>query len=522
MRITSTLFMLLLLPVLVHAAEPLHLQIDRIIETKAQRDSVPLSAKSDDAEFLRRASLDLNGRIPTAKETRAFLADTSADKRTKLVDALLAKPEYAKQLASTMNIMLMERLGEHAEWSKFLEDSFAANQPWNTTVQQILRADHKVEATRGAGFFLSKRLENYGQNPVDYSALTRDVGRLFLGKNLQCAECHDHLFIEDYKQADFQGLHGFFKNTMLVDAKLPRVGEKPTLEKVKFASVFIHLEMETAPVLPGGKMIEIPTFAKGKEYSVLPDRKTKEPGEPAFSTLAAIAKELPRAENRDFVRNAVNRFWFILLGRGIVHPLDLHHAKNPPSHPELLDLLAEEFIAHNFDVKYLLREIALTKTYQRASILPAKAEPAKHTKYFATAIEKRLHAETLSTLIGLSTESTIPAPLSAKFNKAFANQPREAEDEIETSLKGVLFLLHDDGVLSLLKPKAGNLANRVSQLNDTAIVEELFLAILTRMPSAEEAAAVTAILKKAGEKKAEAIGTIAWALLASMEWGVNH
>ena len=522
MRTIFPLLALLMLPMLSRAAEPLHIRMDRIIDAKAQRDAVPLSGISDDAEFLRRVSLDLNGRIPTAKETRAFLVDASADKRIKLIDALLAKPEYAQQMANTMHIMLMERLGDHAEWSKFLIDAFAANQPWNKTVQQILRADHKQEATRGAGFFLSKRLENYGQNPVDYSALTRDVGRLLLGKNLQCAECHDHLFIDDYKQADFQGLHGFFKNTMLVDAKLPRVGEKPTLEKAKFASVFVHVEMETSPALPGGKMIEIPTFAKGKEYTLLPDRKTKEPGEPAFSTLAAVAKELPRAENRDFVRNAVNRFWFILLGRGIVHPLDLHHVKNPPSHPELLDLLAEEFIAHNFDVKYLLREIALTKTYQRSSVLPAKAEPALHAKYFATALEKRLHAETLAALIGSSTENIIPAAMRAKFNKAFANQPREAEDEIETSLKGVLFLLHDDSVLSLLKPKAGNLVDRVSQLSDAAIAEELYLAILTRKPSVEETAAVATILKKSGEKKTDAIGTIAWALLASMEWGVNH
>ena len=124
-------------------------------------------------------------------------------------------------MADLFHVMLMERLGDNAEWTKFLRASFEANAPWDAMVRKMLRADPKDTATPGASFWLSKRLENYGQNPVDYSGLTRDVGRLFLGKNFQCCECHDHLFIDDYKQADFQGLFAFVQNVALATPNPP-------------------------------------------------------------------------------------------------------------------------------------------------------------------------------------------------------------------------------------------------------------------------------------------------------------
>jgi hypothetical protein len=304
------------------AAEPLHVRIDALIDAKAKADGIPLAGPADDGEFLRRAWLDFAGRIPPAEVARAFLADTSPDKRAKLIDQLLAGPDYARRMADLYHVHLMERLGDHPEWMKYLAESFKANKPWDRMAREILRADPKDAANRGAAFFLAKRLENYGQNPVDYSGLTRDVGRLFLGKNLQCAECHDHLFIDDYKQKDFQGLHAFLRNAFLVNGPELHVGEKPTTEKLAFASVFTKVEMKTAPALPGGAMVEIPTFPKGQEFAEPPDRKTRSPGVPKFSTLAALAEKLPAADNKDFARNMANRLWFVLLGRGLVHPLD--------------------------------------------------------------------------------------------------------------------------------------------------------------------------------------------------------
>ncbi|MBN9122443.1 MAG: DUF1553 domain-containing protein [Planctomycetes bacterium] len=507
-----------------NAAEPLHTQIDALVEARAKADGMPLSAPANDAEFVRRAYLDFAGRIPTSDEARAFLADGTADKRAKLIDALLAAPEYAPRMADLFHVMLMERLGDNAEWTKFLRESFAANAKWDAMVRKMLRADPKDSARPGAAFWLAKRLENYGQNPVDYSGLTRDVGRLFLGKNLQCCECHDHLTVDDYKQQHFQGLHSFFKNAYLANAAKLIVGERPTTEKTPFASVFTKVPMSTAPALPGLAMLEIPASTKGAEFVEQPDKKTGSPGVLKFSPLKEISERLPTRANADFARNSANRMWFLLTGRGIVHPLDLHHSGNPPSHPELLDLLAKEFVAHDFDIKWLLREIALTRTYARSGKLPAGAMEPPHAKYFATALERRLTAEQLlqSVIVATGADSKSADVLRPKYVRAFANQAREPEEEVTPSLKAALFVLHDEAVLGLLKPAPNNLVGRATKLSDADATDSLYLAILSRKPSDEERAAVRKMLAKHPDKRSESLGRVAWALLASMEFGVNH
>lgn len=505
----------------IRAEEPLHRRIDTLIEAKA--GSTPVSAVADDAEFLRRVYLDLAGRIPPVAAARAFLADPAADKRAKLIDQLLASPDYPRQLADRFHIMLMERLGDNPDWTSYLQASFAANKPWNVLAKEILRGPSADDASKAAAFFYTKRLENYGQNPVDYPALTRDVGRLFLGMDFRCAQCHDHLFISDYKQEDFQGLYAFFQNTALQGTAMI---EKPTTAKLGFMSVFKKVPKETAPRIPGVGELTIPTFAKGKEYATPPDPKTKKPGVLAWSPLAELAEKLPTAENPAFAKNAVNRLWFILMGRGLVHPLDLHHSDNPASHPEVLDLLAKEFVAHQFDIKWLLRELALTKTYQRTSVLPSTTTAISPDR-FVTALEKRLSSEQLLSAMLEATGEAKPegaalTALQVKFQKAFANPRREPEDEISPSLKAALFVLNDDAVLAWLNPKAGNLIERLAKLEDGKVAEELFLSVLTRLPSDTEKQEVAAYLAKNGERKEVALGHLAWALLASTEFGVNH
>ncbi|HUR52707.1 MAG TPA: DUF1549 domain-containing protein, partial [Gemmataceae bacterium] len=494
-------------------------RVDALVEAKAKASGVAVAPPADDAEFLRRVYLDFAGTIPSVATTKAFLADTSPDKRTKLVEQLLNGPGYAPRMADLFHVALMERLGDNPEWTKYLRDSFAANKPFDAMAREMLRADPKGPS--GAAFFVAKRLENYGQNPVDHSALTRDVGRLFLGKNFQCCECHDHLFVDDYKQRDFQGLHAFFKNTFLANAAKMHVAEKPTTEKTAFASVFTKVAMTTAPALPGMAMLDIPAFAKGMEFREPPDRKTNNPGVPKFSTLAAVSEKLPTPTNRDFARNIVNRLWFALMGRGLVHPLDLHHTRNSGLHPELLDLLATEFVGHKYDIKWLLGELARTKTYQRASLVP-DGKTANDPAYFAVALEKRLSAEQL---LAATLEATGEKPtdaLKAKFLKTFANQPREPEDEVTPSLKAALFVSHDDAILGLLKPKPGNLADRLAERPDDAVADELYLSVLSRMPTADEVATVSRVVKKNPNARPDAVARLAWALLASVEFGVNH
>ncbi len=504
------------------ADAPLHERIDALIAAGSPGETA--SPTADDAEFLRRVYLDLAGRIPSTSEAAGFLNDAAPEKRAGLIRALLNGPDYPRRMQELFHVMLMERLGEHAGWEAYLRASFAANKPWDQLVRELLSGKAADESTRGAVFFLSKRLEHYGENPVDYPALTRDVGRLFLGVDLRCAQCHDHLFINDYKQADFQGLHAFFQNVELGDAKTPTVVEKPTLKRLEYMSVFKKVARETGPRVPGLVEIEVPPIKPKEEYITPPDPKTKTPGVLKFSPLARLAEQLPSPENPAFARNAVNRLWFVMMGRGLVHPLDLTHGENPPSHPELLDLLANDFVAHKFDVRWLLEELALSHTYQRSSQLPDGRDEVQQDR-FLTALEKRLSAEQLSASViqGLGAEGVDHTALRGKFVKAFANAPREPEEEPSASLRAALFLENDPAVLDLLKPKDSNLVGRLSKLaDDVAVTDELYLAVLTRRPTGEERTEAAAFLATRSDQRVEALGQLAWALIASAEFGVNH
>lgn len=512
-------------------ADSLSVRIDELIAAK--QTGQPTASKSDDAEFLRRVFLDLAGRIPMMEEARAFLSDSATDKREKLIDRLLASVEFPRRMAEWMHVMLLERRGEHQEWQTYLKASFERNKPWDLMVREMLAPDPNDETTRGAAFFLSKRLENYGQNPVDYPTLTRDVSRLFLGMDLQCAQCHDHLFVKDYKQEDFQGMYVVFLNTSLRnDVKFPAVSEKLLTQKIEFQSVFNSEKKSIGPRVPGRDEIVIPTFAKGEEYLETPDKKTRNPGRPKFSPLASLAEEITSPQNPLFARNTANRIWFALMGRGLVHPLDLHHSENPPSHPELLDLLASQLIEHKFDLKWLIRELALTQTYQRSSLLPEGLSDPLPERY-QVAIEKPLSAEQLflSTLHagGLANTAQNPTldakfePLRAKFLKAFANPPLEPEGDFAPSLRAALFLMNDADMLKLLYPQPRSLINRLESLPSAeAMADELFLSVLSRRSTSEEAAELAAQLQQAGDRRRVVLQQFAWSLLASTEFCVNH
>ncbi len=550
------------------ASEPLHSRVDALIEAKL--GGKPTGGLADDAEFLRRIFLDLVGRIPSTAEAREFLNVSAADKREKLIDRLLASDEFPRRMTEQIHVMLMERRGEHPEWLAYLRTSFEQNKPWDVMAREMISPDPKNEQTRAAAFFLSKRLENYGQNPVDYPILTRDVGRLLLGMDLQCAQCHDHLFIKDYKQADFQGMYVVFLNASLrSDAKFPAVTEKLLTKKIEFQSVFNTDKKEVGPRVPGRAEITIPTFAKGEEFAEPPDPKAKTPGRPKFSPLEHLANQITAADNSPFARNIANRIWFQLLGRGLVHPLDLHHSENPPSHPELLDLLARELIEHKFDLKWLLRELALSRTYQRSSFVispPGDSSQEQQDRLkaelrpdnYIVALEKPLSSEQLFRSVLQATgqfDVAVPAqptpatttteskpentvaeksakpqspesrfdPIKQKFLKAFANPPMEPEGDFAPSLRAALFLMNDADLLKLLDSQPGNLLARLQTLDSPEkIAEELYVSVLSRFPSQDEVAELTNQLQHAGVKKEFALKQFAWALLASTEFCVNH
>ncbi len=531
------------------AEPPLHQEIDRLI---AARAGGSLAELCSDAEFLRRVTLDLAGTIPSSDEARRFLADEDANKRARLVDQLLAGPAYARRMQQALTVMLLERRAgatiSDQEWNDFVAGSFAANKPWDQFVRELIAADGHDEQTRAAiRFFVDG-----GRN--DHHQMTRDVARIFLGMDVQCAQCHDHPNVDDFRQADYFGLYAYLQQSVTKTDQQQKklfLVENVAAGKVEFQSVFLPDDKRaTGPRLPGGEEIEIPQFEKGEELAE--PAKDGLPGVPKFRPRSLLAGNLASGDNQRFARNSVNRFWFLMMGRGLVHPLDMLHSQNPPSHPQLLELLARDFVDRGFDVQHLLREIALSDAYQRSSRLPEDVQGQElPAAGYRVARPRPLAAEQLAFGILQATGNLRriqEAPLPEKseftykdyingrlpppgnlpdvltlFAATFGNPPGEAEDDFRPSVQHALFLMNEQLVLQWLQPHEGNLMDRLGALDDAAAVaDELYLSVLTRRPDDEERDIVMSYLEEQAARRSEALSELAWSLLTSAEFRLNH
>ena len=289
--------------------------------------------------------------------------------------------------------------------------------------------------------------------------------------------------------------------------------------------------------MPGLKPILDTKFDKGKEYKVAPKKGVKPV--PNYSRFGHLGAAITARDNERFRRTAANRFWAMMLGRGLVHPLDADHPDNPPSHPELLKLLGDEFAAHKFDVKWLLREIALSKTYQRSSEVRPSVESVSPSK-FAVAILKPLSPEQLAYAMMQATgytdaerqalgkklsDATLHARLAgniAPFRSMFGTQPGEPEDGFVATLDQTLFLKHGGVIRNLIAARPGSLLDRVEKLKDpAAVADELFLSVLARPPSAEERQDIAEAIRSPANRRSE-LSEVIWAMLASSEFRFNH
>ncbi|HVW01279.1 MAG TPA: DUF1549 domain-containing protein [Planctomycetaceae bacterium] len=525
-------------------AESLHEQIDRLIAAGTSNYSQIAAPLADDAEFLRRITLDLTGTVPTIAQTRAFLADPAPDKRQRTIDVLLASPEYARHMEQTFDVILMRRLpAKHVkaeEWQAYLLASFAANKPWHEIVRTMMTTDGGDPATRGAARFLLDR-------DADVNTITRDVSRLFLGANLECAQCHDHPLVEDFHQEHYYGLAAFFNRSFVFTEK-----DKPTVlaEKgdgeVKFESVFeIRDKKSPGPKTTGPKVfssatISDPTFAKPEEaYVVAPADKVRPI--PKFSRRAKFAEFVVSPENRRFCRSTVNRVWALLLGRGIVHPVDYDHTGNPPSHPALLALLTEEFANQNMDLKWLIREICLSQTYQRSSKRTAEG-PAPADDRFAVAIMKPLSPTQMAAAVLQATGETDVqrAALGDKLNEEalhkqligyqqryvqlFGGLAGKPTERFESTTDQVLYLMNDPQLLNLTMPHGNNLADRLLKLpadQMPALADELYVSVFNRPPTPEDVQDVQQYLEGQTDRPA-AMSQLIWSLVTSSEFRFNH
>ncbi len=468
------------------AAEPLHVRIDR------QLDQASLGAVAEpasDGEFLRRIYLDLVGLVPPADVARAFLNDTSPDKRVAVIDRLLATPEHARYLASVFDIMLMERRPEkhvkRAAWEAYLLDSFAQNKPWDQLAREVLGADGTDEKVRAAAAF-------YLFRDGEPNLLTRDTGRVFFGMDLQCCQCHDHPLIDDYYQADYYGIFAFLNRGFLfTDASKEKkvfFAEKAEGD-VKFTSVFTKESGRTRPRLPGDVPIDEPIFAAGDEYLVKPENKVRPV--PKHSRRARLAELATNGENMLFNRNIVNRLWGHMLGRGMVDPVDLQHPLNPAVHPALLDLLATEFVAMKFDIRALLRELALTRTYQQSLKTPTSlaAQAKLAAEQLPGLTERRSVA---ATTLNAAREQAVTArkafDVAQAAALAVADEHNTANAVVATSQKKA-----DEAAKKLSESMAALVASQdVAQALTTA-AEKAQLAV-AKLPKEKELAAAAATI----------------------------
>jgi hypothetical protein len=504
-------------------ADSLSARIDQLIVAGYSANAAHASPRSSDSEFLRRVTLDLNGTIPSPDEAKAFFTNKSPGKRIVAVKRLLASPNYARRLAEVFDVAFMERRNDgkvpRAAWEEYLRASFAANKAYDQLVREILSADGTDPKSRPAAKF-------YLDRDFEPNLVTRDLGRIFLGRNLQCAQCHDHPIVDEYKQHHYFGIYAFLNRTYLFPE--PAAANAVLAEKadgdVSFVSVFDEkkVQKKTGPQLPSGKSLVEPMLEKGKEYKVAPAKGVRPV--PTFSRREQLARLVATADNPFFARTAVNRIWAMMFGRGLIHPLDMDHAGNPPSHPQLLDLLAREFAKHRFDVKWLIREIARSETYQRSSErMPGKDLPSD--RYLAAEL-KALSPEQFAFATIQATGKRDAKPDSTNvvrsFRSVLAAQPGQVEDASAFTLDQTLFLKHGGAIRGLAESKPGNLTERLAAMKDSkAVADELFLNMLTRLPTTEERAEIATLLADSKDRAAD-IAELVWALLVSAEFRFNH
>lgn len=500
--------------------------VDELVFQNLKEIGVPPSPVSDDATFLRRVTLDIAGRFPTIEEAAAFAADTNADKRDRVIDALLDSPDYADYFANKWATLLKNRRESKADitanfaFHSWVRDSLLANKPYDQFVREILAATGTIVENPPVAWY--KRVKLPEQQ-------LEDVAQLFLGVRMQCAQCHHHPF-ERWSQGDYYSLAAFFS----------QVGRKPTAiagEDLIFhkrgTAQYVNKKTEQ-PVKPAG--------LGGPSLEVAPD------DDPRLQLADWMAEE----SNPFFAKVLVNRYWKHFFKKGLVEPEDDLRDTNPPTNPELLDALAKHFIESDFDLKEAIRVIVSSKTYQLS------AQPNEHNavdhQNFSHFYPKRLQAEVLLDAVDCLTGATTSfadLPMgtravalpdnsynSSAFLKVFGRPDAASVCECErvqsSSLAQSLHLMNSSEVKGKLAT-AGGRADRLakSEEEDAKKIHEIYLAAFSRPPTGEELSIAESHINiprtdSAGKPIAPATAKkmayedLLWAIMNTKEFLYNH
>lgn len=508
--------------------------IDLLIERQWKEKAIAAAPVADDRTFVRRIYLDLAGRIPTRPEADAFVNTADPAKRANLIDQLLASPDYARHMAQVLDIILMERKGPREEaqrrehgWFDYLQKSIAANRPWNKIVADLITARPESPDQKGAVWFLYEKKNNHQQ-------MAEGIAPIVFGVSIGCAQCHDHPLAREIQQKHYWGLVAAFNRTSNADTPS---GAGVSESAIGGFVSFTNLKKESQPAimaLLSGQTIAEKRPAEGAKetdsdanYLSPPSKDPKHPNRaaiPKFSRRQALADAVTR-DNPLLARAMVNRVWDLLMGRGLVSPVDQMDSRHPPSHPELLAWLSADFQSHGYDLQRLVRMITLSRAYQLDSRTTA-APPAP--ELYARGLEKPLLAEVLCRSLLIATGS--PAASSpdspaaqALCHKLIATFPDLNPTEYNATLQQAMFLSNDPLIDDLLKPDGQNLTSRLLKLSSSREqVREAFLSILGREPAEDELNESIAYLQARKGRPEDALRQFSWALLSSAEFLMNH
>jgi Protein of unknown function (DUF1553)/Protein of unknown function (DUF1549) len=492
---------------------PRHNFIDGLVWAKLKQLGLTASEGAADATFHRRAYLDVIGRLPTPDETRTFLADTAADKRAKLIDRLLDRPEYADFWANKWADLLRPNpyhVGIKATFNldAWIRDQFRRNRPYDQFVRELLTAKGSTFKNGAVVFYRNRR---------EPDELTTMVSQLFLGVRLECAKCHQHPS-ERWSQKDFYSFAAFFgrigrKGTGI---SAPISGSEETMFVKESGAVKHPLTGEVLPPTPPlGKPLDIP---------------------PGDDPREKLADWMTAADNPFFAKVIVNRVWADLMGRGLVDPVDDLRDTNPPTNPELLDALAIDFRKNGYDLKKLIRTIVTSAAYGLSST-PTDRNVGD-TRNYSRRYRTRLRAEALldaaSDVTGVPEKFDAMPPGSrameawtvrfdSKFLDSFGrpdpNQDPPCERTSDTTVVQALHLMNAPGLAAKITAEGSRAATLAAGKKTAAeIVEELYLLVYCRKPTAEETAACVARFDKPGAKRKDVTEDLLWALLNTPEF----
>jgi len=499
------------------AAFPIRNLIDRHVVTKLKQLRVPPAAIADDGTFLRRATLQIAGRLPRLFETQAFLADPAPDKRERLVDRLLASGDYADHFAQKWSDLLRNkrrgqtpRIPGTIAFHRWIHNALAENVPFDQFARKIITATGNVTVNPPAQWYAEVRyLDRY----VD------DTAQVFLGIRIGCARCHHHPF-ERFSQNDYYGLAAFF-------ARVDRKGGAGVAERRANETVFVKATGEVRHPVTG--QVVPPHGLDAQPIEVAPYQDPRQ----------LLVDWMSAPDNPYFARAFVNRMWAHFFGRGLVEPMDDLRVTNPATIEPLLDELAAEFVSHKFDVQHVIRLICTSTTYQLSSQADDfnLADVQNHSRFYPQRLTAEVLLDAVDQVSGVATRySNLPAATRAiqlpdedysnEFLRLFGRPKRESacecERTAEPSLSQSIFVMTDRFILGKTTASQGYAAALAKdKRDDRAKLRELFLTAFSREPDAHELNDAQGYVNSEQDKK-KAYGNLLWALMNTKEFLYAH